>query len=74
MPKGGLIMQNTKIKVTMTFTTELELNPELYPNCKDVQEIINEEKKFFSDHRLIINEYLPGEDDLEYSFTIEKVE
>ncbi len=44
-------MQNTKIKVTMTFTTELELNPDLSPNCKDVQEIINVERKFFSDYR-----------------------
>ncbi|HBF40037.1 MAG TPA: hypothetical protein DDW50_22375 [Firmicutes bacterium] len=66
-------MPNTKIKVTMTFTTELELTPDLYPDCKTIPEIINEEKKFFSDYRLIINEYLPGEDDLQYTFKIEEV-
>ena len=66
-------MPNPKIKVTMTFTTELELTPELYPNCKTIEEMIAEEKKFFSNYRLIINEYLPGEDDLQYSFKIEEV-
>ena len=66
-------MANPKIKVTMTFTTELELTPDLYPNCKNIEEMMAEEKKFFSNYRLIIHEYLPGEDDLQYNFTIEEV-